>query len=235
MRKIYFRFDIESDTALSVATEMVGELDITDHDVTMIAEMIDSEMISLVPEWRPGVGITEDAPGHPAPAVCHNCASNVSSADSLVDLSPNSDGAGCSRLECAAAMHGRFEEITYRIDGPEHSAAGGRRSSVQLSDMASLGKKPSPDASVNETLSRKSLSELDYRDGVECSSSSHPPTEAMLESLRLDERRPPSKSFARCEGSAQTMFAGKNFYGGLLPLPNGLHRAKSLPIDAVDA
>ncbi|CAA6659100.1 unnamed protein product [Spirodela intermedia] len=123
--KIYFRFDVEADTALSVATEMVGELDITDHDVTMIAEMIDSEMISLVPEWQPGVGITEDAPGHPAPAVYHNCASNVSSVVSLLDLAPNTEGAGCSRHESAPAMHGRFEEITYRVDGPEHSAAGG--------------------------------------------------------------------------------------------------------------
>ncbi|CAA7395396.1 unnamed protein product [Spirodela intermedia] len=253
VRKIYFRFDVEADTALSVATEMVGELDITDHDVTMIAEMIDSEMISLVPEWQPGVGITEDAPGHPAPAVYHNCASNVSSVVSLLDLAPNTEGAGCSRHESAPAMHGRFEEITYRVDGPEHSAAGGPpgprghtlhprgRSSGQLSDMASLGK-PSVDACENETQNsggsgraRNSLSEPDYRYGVSGASSSHPLTEAMLESLRLEERPPPSMGYARCEGSPQTMFAGKNFYGGLLPLPNGLHKTKSLPIDAVDA
>ncbi|KAJ6305724.1 hypothetical protein OIU78_021127 [Salix suchowensis] len=41
IRNIYFPFDIETDTALSVATEMVAELDINDQDVTKIADMID--------------------------------------------------------------------------------------------------------------------------------------------------------------------------------------------------
>ncbi|KAF5946070.1 hypothetical protein HYC85_016298 [Camellia sinensis] len=53
IRNIHFLFDIETDTALSVATEMVAELDITDQDVTKIADMIDGEITSLVPEWNP--------------------------------------------------------------------------------------------------------------------------------------------------------------------------------------
>ncbi|KAH1037510.1 hypothetical protein GLYMA_20G228000v4 [Glycine max] len=59
IRNIYFPFDIELDTAISVATEMVAELDMTDQDVTRIADMIDGEIASLVPEWRPGPGIDE--------------------------------------------------------------------------------------------------------------------------------------------------------------------------------
>ncbi|XP_042482566.1 serine/threonine-protein kinase WNK1-like isoform X2 [Macadamia integrifolia] len=59
IRNIYFPFDIETDTALSVATEMVAELDITDQDVTKIADMIDGEIASLVPEWKLGPGIDE--------------------------------------------------------------------------------------------------------------------------------------------------------------------------------
>ena len=50
IRNIYFPFDVEFDTALSVATEMVSELDITDQDFTKIADMIDGEITSLVPE-----------------------------------------------------------------------------------------------------------------------------------------------------------------------------------------
>ncbi|MQM01212.1 hypothetical protein Taro_033965 [Colocasia esculenta] len=120
IRNIYFPFDIEADTALSVATEMVAELDITDYDVTRIAEMIDGEICSMVPDWRPGPGI-EDTPGHPALAICHNCASNVSSIGSLLDYSPGctnlQGGLRCTRLGCAAAaMHGRFEEITYQVE-----------------------------------------------------------------------------------------------------------------------
>ncbi|EPS67881.1 with no lysine kinase, partial [Genlisea aurea] len=53
-RNIYFPFDIETDTALSVATEMVAELDITDQDVTRIASMIDDEIASLVLDWKRG-------------------------------------------------------------------------------------------------------------------------------------------------------------------------------------
>ncbi|XP_068647310.1 probable serine/threonine-protein kinase WNK9 [Aristolochia californica] len=115
VRNIYFPFDVQTDTALSVATEMVAELDITDQDVTGIADMIDGEISSLVPEWKSGTGI-EDA----SPTICHHCGTNGSSNGSLFDdLSDNAGGNNflrCTRLECAA-MHGRFEEITYQVDG----------------------------------------------------------------------------------------------------------------------
>ncbi|CAL0311257.1 unnamed protein product [Lupinus luteus] len=50
IRNISFRFDIEMDTAISVATEMVAELDIIDRYVTRIADMIYGEIASLAPE-----------------------------------------------------------------------------------------------------------------------------------------------------------------------------------------
>ncbi|KAH7282706.1 hypothetical protein KP509_35G044400 [Ceratopteris richardii] len=59
VRDIHFPFDIESDTAMCVACEMVAELDLTDQDVTKIAEMIDAAIIVLVPEWKAGVAIDE--------------------------------------------------------------------------------------------------------------------------------------------------------------------------------
>ncbi|CAN6175925.1 unnamed protein product [Urochloa humidicola] len=110
VRNIYFPFDIEADTALSVATEMVAELDITDHEVTRIADMIDGEVSALVPDWRPGPGIEEA----PDTSYCHNCGSNVSSCGSLYDYM-SSARRGC---QCAE-LHGRFEEITFQADG-EH-------------------------------------------------------------------------------------------------------------------
>ncbi|XP_008804330.1 probable serine/threonine-protein kinase WNK1 [Phoenix dactylifera] len=130
VRNVYFPFDIEADTALSVATEMVAELDITDHEVTRIAEMIDGEVVSLVPEWKPGPGI-EEMPGAPTASFCQNCASNASSCGSLMDyLSLKSPGCAnvqsihCSNLECAA-MHGRFEERTYQVEGSEDNVTEG--------------------------------------------------------------------------------------------------------------
>lgn len=53
IRKIYFPFNTKIDTALDAATEMVAELESTGQDVMKIADMIDAEISSLVPEWRP--------------------------------------------------------------------------------------------------------------------------------------------------------------------------------------
>ncbi|KAF9604978.1 hypothetical protein IFM89_011671 [Coptis chinensis] len=121
-RNIYFPFDIETDTALSVATEMVAELDITDQDVTKIADMIDGEVAFLVPEWRAGPGI-EETPRYSSANFCHNCASNRTSNGSLMDyLSLNNPGAKNLQVLqcCCAATRGRFEEITYKVEESEH-------------------------------------------------------------------------------------------------------------------
>ncbi|WOL02454.1 hypothetical protein Cni_G11173 [Canna indica] len=53
IRNIHFPFDIGADTSVSVATEMVAELDLTDQDVTTIAAMIDAEIQAYVPDWNP--------------------------------------------------------------------------------------------------------------------------------------------------------------------------------------
>ncbi|KAF9603280.1 hypothetical protein IFM89_034613 [Coptis chinensis] len=60
VRNIHFPFDIEVDTALSVASEMVAELDLTDQDVTTIAEMIDSEIQTHIPEWVSGNALEDN-------------------------------------------------------------------------------------------------------------------------------------------------------------------------------
>ncbi|KAB5532052.1 hypothetical protein DKX38_018722 [Salix brachista] len=51
IRNIHFPFDVEVDTAIAVASEMVEELDLTDQDVSTIAVMIDSEIQSHIPGW----------------------------------------------------------------------------------------------------------------------------------------------------------------------------------------
>ncbi|XP_044486831.1 probable serine/threonine-protein kinase WNK9 [Mangifera indica] len=123
IRNIYFPFDIETDTALSVATEMVSELDITDQDVTKIAEIIDGEIATLVPEWKRGPGIDESPL---CSSFCHNC-SNGCMPEFVA-----SDNSGTKNLQVlqsskhgSAAVHGRFEEITYQVDGGEQCGKGG--------------------------------------------------------------------------------------------------------------
>ncbi|KAE8688961.1 putative serine/threonine-protein kinase WNK1 [Hibiscus syriacus] len=53
IRTIQFPFDIEADTAIAVAGEMVEELGLTDQDVSTISEMIESEIQSHIPDWVP--------------------------------------------------------------------------------------------------------------------------------------------------------------------------------------
>ncbi|XP_008806942.1 probable serine/threonine-protein kinase WNK4 isoform X2 [Phoenix dactylifera] len=51
-RNIHFLFYLDSDTALSVAGEMVEQLDLSDYDVIFIADFIDFLIIKLVPGWQ---------------------------------------------------------------------------------------------------------------------------------------------------------------------------------------
>ncbi|XP_058738627.1 probable serine/threonine-protein kinase WNK9 isoform X1 [Vicia villosa] len=117
IRNIYFPFDIELDTALSVATEMVAELDITDQDVTSIAGMIDGEIALLVPKWRRGPGI-EETTDYANQSFCENCVSNHTTVTDF--LSRNQSGKNLQLLQCCmhgcASMHGRFEEITFQSE-----------------------------------------------------------------------------------------------------------------------
>ncbi|KAM7279007.1 hypothetical protein ACFE04_006141 [Oxalis oulophora] len=106
IRNIYFPFDIDIDTALNVASEMVAELDIYDQDVTKIADMIDGEIDSLVPQWRLGPGIEESVP-IANQRICESCASTQTSTVALQCCSH-----GC------ASIYGRFGEITFE---PSHS------------------------------------------------------------------------------------------------------------------
>ncbi|KAF8670442.1 hypothetical protein HU200_050652 [Digitaria exilis] len=129
VRNIYFPFDAEADTALSVATEMVAELDITDHEVTHIAEMIDGEVGALLPHWRPGPGMeddgdlaADDAPDASSTTPrCKNCRRRSrddgasSGGSSLDDYLSAAARHGCRCVE----LHGRFEEITFQADDEE--------------------------------------------------------------------------------------------------------------------
>ncbi|KAJ1691847.1 hypothetical protein LUZ63_016002 [Rhynchospora breviuscula] len=117
VRNIYFPFDTEADTALSVATEMVAELDITDHEVTRIADMIDGEVATLVPDWKPGPGIEETSVLNQS-TYCHNCQSNVSSCGSMVDYL-NLQSGHCTNVDCTTMhLNSRFEEISYQLNSP---------------------------------------------------------------------------------------------------------------------
>lgn len=125
VRNIYFPFDIESDTAFSVANEMVFELDITNQDVHKIADMIDGEISCLVPDWKKGLSPLEESPHHENNGFCQSCEPNGSRINYLPARTTNGKNLlHCSRHHCAA-IHGRFEEITYQFEGSEHCVTEG--------------------------------------------------------------------------------------------------------------
>ncbi|XP_028767588.1 probable serine/threonine-protein kinase WNK4 isoform X2 [Neltuma alba] len=51
-KNILFLFYLDSDTALSVASEMGEQLELANHDVVFIAELIDYLIMRLMPEWK---------------------------------------------------------------------------------------------------------------------------------------------------------------------------------------
>ncbi|KAI4368348.1 hypothetical protein MLD38_016915 [Melastoma candidum] len=109
IRNVYFPFDIGTDTAYSVAMEMISELDMYDQDVEKIAAMIVGEMATLVPRWNTKPDTDE------IPRRSSSLSGYVSSTDN-----------GC------LATHGHFEGISYKVDDFEvmyHSEASPSKSS----------------------------------------------------------------------------------------------------------
>ncbi|XP_031495918.1 probable serine/threonine-protein kinase WNK9 [Nymphaea colorata] len=180
VRNIYFPFDVENDTALSVAVEMVTELDLGDQDVTKIAEMIDGEIGSLVVDWKPGSGIEE---AHDSEFHSHNNSVPKDPSSCLPHDHPRkghharkpSQTFHSSRLECAS-MHGRFEEVTYQVEGSEHSITegapifSGQSDGLQFTDIWAQHEGSDIVASLKSVKSREvfskeeGCSKLDRRD-----------------------------------------------------------------------
>ncbi|XWS33188.1 hypothetical protein CRYUN_Cryun22dG0057900 [Craigia yunnanensis] len=62
VRNIHFLFFLDSDTALSVSSEMVEQLELADQNDVFIAELIDLLLLNLIPSWKPCVPIDHLVP-----------------------------------------------------------------------------------------------------------------------------------------------------------------------------
>ncbi|KAK8585963.1 hypothetical protein V6N13_130489 [Hibiscus sabdariffa] len=83
-RNIHFSFYPDSHTVISIAEEMVEQLDLSNEDVAVIAELIDSMIMKLVPCWKPSFGSTAC---RSAVLKCQDSEASFSS-----DISTESDG-----------------------------------------------------------------------------------------------------------------------------------------------
>ncbi|KAM7273428.1 hypothetical protein ACFE04_028092 [Oxalis oulophora] len=77
-RLILFPFYIGADTAISVASEMATELNLSNQDVPTIASMIDSDIQSHIPEWRPS-DVCADNYAHETKVESSPCVNDLSS------------------------------------------------------------------------------------------------------------------------------------------------------------
>ena len=66
VRNIHFLFYLDTDTAISVAGEMVEQLELADHDVAFIAELIDYLIMKLLPGWKPSSDYYSSGVGTPS-------------------------------------------------------------------------------------------------------------------------------------------------------------------------
>ncbi|MBA0768613.1 hypothetical protein Gotri_017404 [Gossypium trilobum] len=85
VRNIHFPFDIEADTAIAVASEMVEELDLTDQDVLTIATMIESKIQSHIPDW-----ISRESPSNSIGEIVYSDISESKGDGSLMAHEPTS-------------------------------------------------------------------------------------------------------------------------------------------------
>ncbi|CAM8953729.1 hypothetical protein QQ045_016213 [Rhodiola kirilowii] len=71
LRNIHFLFYLDSDTAISVSSEMVEQLELADQRVAFIAELIDLLLVNLIPNWKTCVPIghliSPNGPGQRGP------------------------------------------------------------------------------------------------------------------------------------------------------------------------
>ncbi|XP_050225425.1 probable serine/threonine-protein kinase WNK3 [Mercurialis annua] len=149
IRNIHFPFNTEVDTSIAVASEMVEELDLTDQDVSTLAEIIDSEIRSHMPDWAP----TKHSLDNQCPEITESeTAFEIKDGSPLTNVSTHSSGS----LQLERLPSGR----KYWSDSPKGSSPSKLGQSNQLSHQSSLGSHQDGD-STNIACSRDQL-------GTEC-------------------------------------------------------------------
>ncbi|XP_019058822.1 PREDICTED: serine/threonine-protein kinase WNK1-like [Tarenaya hassleriana] len=257
VRNIYFPFDIETDTALSVATEMVAELDMDEHDATKISDMIDGEIACLVPGWRTGPDFQESPWLDENSNICYNCTSNRTSMGSVMEFLRNNPGANviqCCGNGCGST-HGRFEEITFELKQTEERLREiwkqQQRQRQESRDLSSLGSgQNASDAEEEEEEEEEVNSQKNEGNMFSCDTSndlSENNKERIEQELRwlkakyqmelreiegqqLKLRQSDNRDEGQFSGSVPVK--GKKLYGGENLLPRCLKRTSSLPVDA---
>ncbi|KAH7295165.1 hypothetical protein KP509_27G035800 [Ceratopteris richardii] len=120
-RFIQFDFDLDADTSITVAQEMVSELDLVDQDPTNIAEMIDVELMTLLPDWNPGSSLEEEDISMLDSEKHDPQQGDVFAAEQLQIPILALKDTGNTQCFNGICIHGRFAEVEFLPSESEHS------------------------------------------------------------------------------------------------------------------
>ncbi|XP_058084647.1 probable serine/threonine-protein kinase WNK6 [Magnolia sinica] len=174
-RNIHFLFYLHSDTALSVASEMVEQLELADQNVMFIAELIDLLLTNLIQGWKPCVRIDHLVALHgtQSPKVSLKSSqleygrSSVGSLQNVLeaaDISSPPPCLDCSSVEdsiqpiCEAAIYAKPDDVMSHGDYDPHIMA---TPDDQVSELSFL-------SAISTAESCKLCSRTDYMDYNEC-------------------------------------------------------------------
>ncbi|XP_008233107.1 PREDICTED: probable serine/threonine-protein kinase WNK4 [Prunus mume] len=122
VRNIHFLFYLATDTAVSVASEMVEQLELTDHDVAFIAEFIDYLIMKLLPGWKPSSDYSSSGPVSPyggQPSMSSLWGSALSGIPSSSGV--EQDGSCCDNTETVNCNGGITSYPSFADFADEHS------------------------------------------------------------------------------------------------------------------
>ncbi|KAJ6679856.1 SERINE/THREONINE-PROTEIN KINASE WNK WITH NO LYSINE -RELATED [Salix purpurea] len=150
VRNIHFILYSDRDTAISVASEMVEQLELADHDVAFIAELIDSLQImrNILPGWKPS-----------------SCgSSNVAIAD-MEDQESQSSVVSEILVQGASSINNRTSE--YYINDGSFKGTNGYVTGSELGDTYLTCKLDRQDIYVGELVSMNESTENSDKDGYD--------------------------------------------------------------------
>ncbi|KAG4134256.1 hypothetical protein ERO13_D08G145400v2 [Gossypium hirsutum] len=165
VRNIDFNFYLDSDTAHSVAAEMIEQLELTDHDVDFIAEFIDCLITKLLPGWKPSFYLSS---GTASPCAEFSASANCKTltpcpwdsfltSDSALGVATESVSALSTSLrECVIqAPDSSDNEYLSFLEDQESQAS--VVSEILVEETSTKNAKPSEDADLNINRTCKDL------------------------------------------------------------------------------
>ncbi|XVF58727.1 hypothetical protein PTKIN_Ptkin07bG0090100 [Pterospermum kingtungense] len=131
VRNIHFLFFLDSDTALSVASEMVEQLELVDQNDVFIAELIDLLLLNLVPSWKPCVPVDHLVPPNRRQTSGDYQYSGKTSSGSFQHTCEAGDGSRSKVCPDTSTLGGGSDEST--MPGPNSMKFNGKMSHANFS------------------------------------------------------------------------------------------------------